>query len=343
MKIYLQNGTTKEVSIFSETNQSRFYILFPRDDLTDYIYPGHDLVEEIQSKLVLIHSLVDDVYISDYDNWSRELSNVPIVLCSAGLGSILGINDDGMTRDHVEKFYNDFRETPEYAYWRSIIPDLNKILFLNDTHAMIHSLQNIIEAFDMSLVDIYLTLVESVNLTERNNSGDGEYRVSSAGARKVSYAIENYFIKANAILDYFCKICLELQHYYDDFSKIPKLVSRNKTYGNRKSIQILQKSNTIFEYDEIIKLIVNIRNQVIHNGSLDSTPVIFYRQKENEIIERYALFPDTTSGQLDTWINRNKFYGKYTKVNDVLPDIHRKFCQKILHTIECILKNNGKS
>lgn len=343
MKVYLQNGVTIEVDTFSQINQSQFYILFLSDNVTSYMYPGHDFLETIQDKLALVYDLIDDRYIPDHDNWSRELSNVPITLYSAGLGSILGLDDNGITKDEVEKFYNNFCQNPKYEYWRSILPDLNRILFLNDIHAMIHSLQNIIEAFDMSFVDVYLILVETVKLTERDDFADGEYRESSARARKISYAIENYFIKANAVLDYFCKLCLELQHRYDDFSKIPKLISRNKTYGDRKSLRIQQIKNTIFEYDEIVRLIVNIRNQVIHNGSLDSTPVVFYRKKGNEIVERYALFPDITAGHLDTWINRNKFYGKYIKVNDILPDIHRKFCEKILYTIDYILKNNGIS
>lgn len=208
---------------------------------------------------------------------------------------------------------------------------------------MIHSLQNAIEAFDISFVDVYLSLVESadqLDFLDKGSMEEEEYRVSSARARKVSYAIENYFIKANAILDYFCKLCFELEHRYEDFSKIPRLISRNKTYGNRKSLHIQRKEHTIFEYDETIKLIENIRNQVIHNGSLDSKPVVFYREVKGKMVERYALLPDTTDGHLDTWINRNKFYGKHIKVNDILPEIHNKFCRKILSTIEYLLKNN---
>lgn len=344
MKAYLQNGLTQEVESIAEVDKNQFYILFLSDDFLGYIYPGIELIHTIQDKLVCIYDLIDDSYIIDKDVYLKEVEILPRILSSVGLGSVLGIDNDGVTNEMVERFFREFSQNKEYEEWRMNIPDLNKILFLNDIHSMIHSLQNVIESFDISFVDIYLSLAESadqLDFLDTGNMEEEEYRVSSAKARKVSYAIENYFIKANAILDYFCKLCFELEHRYEDFSKIPRLISRNKTYGNRKALHIQQKKHTIFEYDETIKLIGNIRNQVIHNGSLDSKPVVFYREVKGQAVERYALFPDTTDGHLDTWINRNKFYGKHTKVNDILPEIHNKFCHKILYTIEYILKNNA--
>lgn len=78
------------------------------DDFLGYIYPGIELIHTIQDKLVCIYDLIDDSYIIDKDVYLKEVEILPRILSSAGLGSVLGIDNDGVTNEMVERFFVSF-------------------------------------------------------------------------------------------------------------------------------------------------------------------------------------------------------------------------------------------
>ena len=95
---------------------------------------------------------------------------------------------------------------------------------------------------------------------------------------------------------------------------------------------------TIFEECDIINMIIAIRNQVIHNGTLEIYPKMFYRLQNKQIIERFILFPDMEGAHFVNFKNRNHFYHNRHKVNDFLIAVHKEFLNRVLTTAESLLK-----
>lgn len=84
------------------------------DDFLGYIYPGIELIHTIKDKLVCVYDLIDDFYIIDKDAYLKEVEILPSILSSAGLGSVLGIDNDGVTNEMVERLFRAFSQNKEY-------------------------------------------------------------------------------------------------------------------------------------------------------------------------------------------------------------------------------------
>jgi hypothetical protein len=119
-----------------------------------------------------------------------------------------------------------------------------------------------------------------------------------------------------------------------DFSKYNKMKCADVLWGDRKHLTINKEPKTIFEDVTLIKMIESIRNEVVHNGTWEIHPKTFVSIKDHKIIERFVLFPDFEQNRLASVKNRKHFFSDGTKVNDVLPQIHKDFMELVLYTVK---------
>ncbi|ACB85165.1 hypothetical protein [Natranaerobius thermophilus] len=113
----------------------------------------------------------------------------------------------------------------------------------------------------------------------------------------------------------------------------PSLKSKNILYGDKKKIKNVEITNTVFQKCEQIKMVINLRNEIIHNCLWEPFQKIYYNISNCEIIERFLLQPDLTEGTLDSYKNRKRFFYEEKKINEELPNLYLYLLTKILNTI----------
>jgi hypothetical protein len=98
-----------------------------------------------------------------------------------------------------------------------------------------------------------------------------------------------------------------LENLHTEFNKYPKLKCAKKLFGDRNTLRVA-RVGTIFEDCKTVQLIVNLRNELIHNSSWETRPRLFSRVENGEAKEKFILTPDTTYGNIDKVKNRNRFF-----------------------------------
>ena len=200
---------------------------------------------------------------------------------------------------------------------------------------MINTIQNLIQYIDYCFKNYYIELSKIALLSKRIDYSPA--RIISYESRQLAFILETYFTKAYSILDLFCKIIFELENPVpkNKLNKLKKLVSSEKLWGDRKKLKNISFAGTIFEENDIIKLIESLRNEAVHNGTWELFASVYIQiGKNKEIIERYMLFPDYTQGRLDCVKNRKRFFKNEIKVNDILPEIHLDYMRRLLNTVK---------
>lgn len=329
-KTYLQNGICIDDSLRNYECED-FYIQkleYPKNTFT---YSYDSLIHEALNKLVLIYDVITCRYFPDYERYQSQCYNIPSIFLKAGLES-----DFPASKEDLEKYLGEYSRDKLLL---KVVPDLNKFIYVGDCHYLVSSLQNLLEEVNRCFIKFYIKLAEAGPLdTEIEGRDDGIYWSASSQIRDVHVCVENYFIKANAVLDLFCKIVYEIENIRDDFSIVPRFKSKDKLWSAKRFLKMNKLPGTIFEECDIINMIIAIRNQVIHNGTLEIYPKMFYRLQNKQIIERFILFPDMEGAHFVTFKNRNHFYHNRHKVNDFLIAVHKEFLNRVLTTAESLLK-----
>lgn len=325
MKTYLITGVMKDIPYFLDESME-FGIQRIEDTQIGEkkIYPGDYINYEIDCKLVSLYDLFRDILFEDVAEYYNELASMPVWIQQAGQDS-----DCNMSAELFSE-----------CILKSDIPNLYRHLYLVDCQFLIGTVQNLLCAMEDAFISYYVRLSSfSIDnqLKELENL-NGTMMLSSEDAIQTSAYIETYFTKAYSVLDVFCKICYEIQHIQAKFESYQKTKSKDILWGARKKLIINEIENTIFEKCELISYIEAIRNEIVHNGTWELKPKIFVRFKEGKEQERYLLFPDMNQGHLSTVINRRHFFSSYTKTNDLLLQIHREFKERLLNTIDVIMK-----
>lgn len=145
-----------------------------------------------------------------------------------------------------------------------------------------------------------------------------------------------------------------LQSTSVNFSSYPNMKSANITYGKRKWLgDNLTLENTLFAKKELacIRTIESLRDEIIHNGSLDFHYALYHGLiKDN--IEQWIFFPDLNeSGALKNIKARKKFYPDCTRTfNVVLPPLLlevvgclEKTLNVLISTFECSSTDNKQN
>lgn len=137
-----------------------------------------------------------------------------------------------------------------------------------------------------------------------------------------------------AILDIATKVIFEIENFSQNFSRIYKLKSSNITFGKSNNINKLAKEDTIFERSGVINKIEFLRNEIIHNGSIEAIPKLFFIYKEDKLIKKIMYCPDYNEHDFVRIKNRARFYSKRNSFNEEIRDI----CIDFLFRLELSIK-----
>lgn len=323
MKTYFQNGTAKNIPYFLDKSDY-FYVQKMEGSRTErYTYTGDNIKYDIESELISLYDKFRDLFFPNTDAYYTELDSLPAFVQTAGIDSDCCLDS--------KQFVEYFDIALKYS------PNLYKHLYLNDCQFLIATIQNLVEAMNDCLCNFYVCL-SGIELLRGCSFDNTVVTLSSYQSRHLCFLVETYFTKAYSIMDIFCKIAYEFENPMTDFSKYKKMKCADILWGDRKYLIINKQPQTIFADVTLTKMIESIRNEVVHNGTWEIHPKTFISIQNGKIIERYIFFPDFENDRLATVKNRKHFFSAGTKVNDILPKIHKEFMGLVLNTAKYLNK-----
>ena len=322
MKVFFEKGIMQEMPPLCNVD-STFYIQKLEGDRFDkYAYPGDSIKYDLDAELVSLYDRFRDVFFANTDAYYEELHSLPIFVQEAGQDS-----DCALTAETFSEWICKDEFTK--------IPNFYRHLYLVDCQFLVGTIQNLLIGMEGAFISYYTQIVNVGNRQFTSEPNSVIYEMSQS-VSCISAQLESYFTKAYSILDMLCKIGYELQFPEKEFSSYKKIKSADLLWGAKKKLKINNTPHTLFEKCDFVSTIESLRNEVIHNGTWELNPKVFIRLEDGVPAERYMLFPDISQGHLATVKNRKHFFGNGTKVNEVFPQIHITYQQKLLNTIKML-------
>lgn len=200
----------------------------------------------------------------------------------------------------------------------------HKFLYYHDCEMLMNAFQNKTAVMGTMLGRVFETLTPDL----KYSMPDYDNVVFSCGASSsdVYVNLNSIIIMLASSFDILTKVAYELQEMpkisYDCY---PKMRSANTTFGHRGYLaKVLQDDKTIFAEStpKCIETVEALRNEIIHNGSLDFNYNLYHGAK-GDIIEHWIFAPDINeSGRLETIKGRKKFYSDCKNTfNTLLPNL----------------------
>lgn len=215
---------------------------------------------------------------------------------------------------------------------KDMTSDLDKkLIFYYSIRNHNHVAQNIITHILIGLGDAYGLLSEP-NLHENvpldvQAGRDGEnYRstVSPSGFRiwsNINFCIE----KTISLLDFTTKYVFELSHIKPGVMP-GKPKARHLTFGKWKDAK-LAKGTPLSTMSDELRLITALRDETVHNGTIDHFSRIYEHTSGSEVKRRFILLPDHDKGRILTAAGRKRFFDQDNHLNAVLPSfLDSVFC-----------------
>lgn len=213
--------------------------------------------------------------------------------------------------------------------------ETHKLLFYYDFQNLVGSLQNLVQESRFIFCNFYKTLNESsFMLSDKPFQPDMVMFASGQLVTNIFSIVNHLFVNLASQLDFITKIAVELESLPNDFNEYPKLKSNGVLYGDLKKIKAISLDNTLFDRTDDLKLIISLRNEIIHNASFENIPKVYQVFKDNVMIEKFIFIPDSTNGIFDTFKNRNRFFNNEIKLNEILPNLVTDFWRKMEKTID---------
>ena len=313
----LKNGTISDD--ISNEMISDFYIQVI--DEHHYEYPNDSIIYLVTNELISSRNKLIEKYFGCYEEYLLTIGKIPIMVCEGGLYSSLQIS-----KSMFEEMLHDIKKNTQFP--EEII---NKYLYLSDIDFILESVQNLVLGLNNDLIQFFVNVSDIDPAREIEN--DGCYEISGEKTCILSALIGSYFTKLGSILDLITKYAFEFENYDSDYSIYRKLKSAKILYGDKGRLQCNNCEYTLFNKDEFIRTIESIRNEVIHNGSLEHTPKVYCILSKGITMARFMLFPDIEKGNFTRYINRYHFFHNDERVNDRLPEIHIEFLKRLILTL----------
>lgn len=214
--------------------------------------------------------------------------------------------------------------------------ETNKLLYYYDFVSIIGSLQNLISESRYLFCEFYKTLNENTfMLHPKPLVENGGMFASGRSVLNIFSKINHLFINLASQLDFITKIAFEFENFPSNFNDYPKLKCANVIFGESKKLKIALE-NTLFEKSVNTKLILSLRNEIVHNASFENIPKVYQIFKKGELIEKFILIPDSTGGFFHSHRNRKRFFDQDIKLNEILPNIVFDHWEMMMKTIKKI-------
>ncbi len=213
--------------------------------------------------------------------------------------------------------------------------DNHKILFYYDIQNLVGSLQNLISESKFLFCDFYKTLnANTFMLADKPHEPNIVMFASGQIVTGIFSKVNHLFINLASQLDFITKVGFEIENPTTAFTDYPKLKSNSILYGDAKRIKHLDKIDTVFNNTDSLRLILSLRNEIIHNASFENIPKVYQVFKDGKQIEKFIFIPDSTNGVLDSFKNRNRFFSTDIKLNEILPDLITDFWKTMEITVD---------
>lgn len=285
--------------------------------------------------LTLVHNLIskiDDEIIRLVDNTrNRVFSDIDIKYIPCAIPQ--WIIDAGHAQEcSIEKpiFEKLVKDNNNYV--------TNKYLYFHDCDALLFALQNRFTIVGALIEEVYKQLSRHADIEE----GTFNAAVLSDDTSIHTHAcLNSLIINLASSCDLMTKVAYELEAIPDlDFTKYPKKVSANITYGKCTNLQeIVKQPDTYFAQPRPvqIKKVETLRDELIHNGSLDYFFNVYSVMLEDEFLD-FILCPEfDAEGQFLSYNGRKKFYSKNCKTfNEVLPSMVSDMLALALNTLKML-------
>lgn len=302
-----------------------------RSKFTYYDVRGRDiyrLLSDINLEIVSLHEDVMKNVFTDIDYY-RIVGLLPMWLRDAG-----NSQESAMSRNFFEKLV-----TASSGYL------VNKCLYYHDCEMLVNALQNRFNIVEALLIQVYDVLTPELKVDYQDY--DNVIFTINEESQRVNAYINSIIINLASVCDIMTKIATELSEMSNvDYGSYPRMRSANTTYGQARHLPgALRKDNTLFADNRpvAVKKVEAIRDEIIHNGSLDFHSLIYYGVK-GDLSEKWILMPAfTDEGTFTTFRGRKKFYDDHRRTwNRELPRMVSDFLALSLSTIRVIRANYGR-
>jgi len=318
---YLANGKTVDqvdiqkffIQKVSTSSYSPDETLLPHESDSFY-FPGDEIFYTLDLECVSLYDILRDKIFPDSDEYYSFFKSTPIWMTSAGHNS-----DFVLSQKDFEKMVNDLHMEKHY-----------RLLFLEDCNALISYLQNRIIGSKARFIQFFVSFCEYEPIAMKEN---GVFWASGEDTTVVFSLLNDLVITLYSILDLITKVAFQFENIPGNFSSYPRQKALKVLYGDRKKLRKMFSEDTLFEDTPILKLLENLRHELIHNGSWESVPKLFYTVEGGEVKEKWIFLQDEVNGNLVAYKNRRRFFSKGVKMNQRLPSICMEFWSRLLSTI----------
>jgi hypothetical protein len=322
MTIYNIDGISEEIELDDIGAKEGFYVV--QNHLQDFTYRGGIKVYEIETMCSTLRNLLSIRLFGSIHEYHRILEH-PIFLLVAKAGI------DADVRVSKEEFEEFVLQYPDKE-------TLYKMLYFFDIDNLIGTLQNCAVETKFAVGEFYKQLNINSFLIREDNfiDEDGIQYASGAIVAGITSLVNRIFICLYSMLDFITKIAHEVEKLETDFTSYAKLKSKDTVLGYAKNTVFHEMENTLFERTDNRKMIEYLRNEIIHNASIDSMPKVYQRVEGNKIVEKFILLPDFLNGNIVSYKSRKRFYKVDTKLNEILPDIINDYFTRLSFTLHQI-------
>lgn len=289
----------------------------------------YQLLSDINMEIVQLHDEVRNNVFSDIDYY-QIVDILPMWLRDAG-----NSQESAMSKEFFEKLV---ASNNNYL--------VNKILYYHDCEMLVNALQNRFNIVEAMLTQVYTILTPVLKYDIKGY--DNVIFTIDDSSQRVNAFLNSIFINLASSCDIATKIAYELSNMdMVDFSTYPKMKSSDILYGKWKKLPAELKHNGTYFTDPrlpVVAKVESIRDEIVHNGSLDFHATIYYGVKSEEI-EKWILMPEfNNDGTLASYLRRKKFYNDASRTfNKELPILVGDFLNVSLATIGMIRKRFSKA
>ncbi|MGJ1247607.1 hypothetical protein [Sphingobacterium multivorum] len=285
----------------------------------------YNQVFEIEKQCIrLKYTVIEDVYgdSKKYDSLFGKGDSVGMLAAfSIGAGISSEVN---ISKSEFEQFYNVFED--------KVL--LNKLLYIGDVGNVIGTLQNSVIEVSRACHEFFKLIGEEDFLIDNQPVVvDGLQSASGEIVSLVSALLNYILIGLYSQLDFMTKIVFELENAQKDFSRYKKLVCQKITYGDKNRVTLKDLEGGVFSKSEYIMILIYLRNEIVHNSSINSVSRIYQEVKDGKIVNKFILLPDFKDGLIQSFVNRKRFFRDDNKANDLIPKIVDDVFDRIINTM----------
>ena len=335
---YLQSGISEKVL---PDKYDGFYIaenIESKGAVDQFYYPGDAVQSELDELCVNLYDVFQDSIFPSRDDFYKNYAIQPQWISRAGLDSDFEISKEqtkewfstpiqtrikemGIDSDELLEVYEEI-EAKKFKY-----------AYVADCQSLINTLQELLCGCHSSFIGFYKNLCSLPSVVPEN----GVYFQCCASSRMVYSFLYSFIIQSYSIFDILTKIAYELEHLKICESSYEKLSASNVLYKHKKELKI-DATGTVFEKCYTTSIIMNLRNELVHNATWEMNPKIFIKTKDGKIIERYILMPDfTEEGTLESFKNRKRFFANGSQINKKLPILYFDILQRVNVTLKKLI------